>query len=329
MGNQKQTTMTKSGLYICFILLLGTSLAITSNNTEPSSEHVMKVMAKNDKVTVDTPTELAKADLVAPWHRIKKTHIHKIIGHVRKLHKHKLRVHKHKLIRHVTIHRTGGRHPRRHSGWGKRSLSHRVKFRLMVTNRRRRAIKMTWLNYHGKPVSYGLIQPGHTKHMNTYDSHPWVFTEDRVVRRYTGRGHRAGQRVHITIHGRRWGLHHRRHHRVVVHHRHHHRVAHLHKRVKLWGALHHLRHKAWLNRHKNWVKRHRNMLRKNRGWFKKHTKKNWFRRHRGWFGRWKRHAKRHHKRHAKRHARRHHRRHHRRSHVALGRRTMVRILNGG
>ncbi|KAL1275706.1 hypothetical protein QQF64_035329 [Cirrhinus molitorella] len=32
-----------------------------------------------------------------------------------------------------------------------------------------------WLNFEGKPVSYGYIQPRASLRMNTYLTHPWIF----------------------------------------------------------------------------------------------------------------------------------------------------------
>merc|ERR1719203_1913647 len=40
--------MTKSGLYICLVLLLGTTFAVNVKNIKPNSQASIKVMAKND-----------------------------------------------------------------------------------------------------------------------------------------------------------------------------------------------------------------------------------------------------------------------------------------
>lgn len=40
-----------------------------------------------------------------------------------------------------------------------------------------KAVAAFWLNYQGIRVHYGDIQPGDSKHMDTYVTHPWVFVQ--------------------------------------------------------------------------------------------------------------------------------------------------------
>ncbi|XP_067282995.1 von Hippel-Lindau-like protein [Pseudorasbora parva] len=42
-------------------------------------------------------------------------------------------------------------------------------------NKSSRNAEAWWLNFLGKPVSYGCIQPGKTLEMKTYLTHPWIF----------------------------------------------------------------------------------------------------------------------------------------------------------
>lgn len=41
---------------------------------------------------------------------------------------------------------------------------------------------MWWYNYQGTRVNYGVIQPGASMQMNTYETHPWVCTGDGEFR---------------------------------------------------------------------------------------------------------------------------------------------------
>lgn len=42
-------------------------------------------------------------------------------------------------------------------------------------NKSNRTAEAWWLNFSGKPVSYGDINPGKSLQMNTYLTHPWMF----------------------------------------------------------------------------------------------------------------------------------------------------------
>ncbi|XDV24891.1 hypothetical protein PO909_028921 [Leuciscus waleckii] len=46
---------------------------------------------------------------------------------------------------------------------------------ISFVNKSSRNAKAWWLNFKGKPVSYGEIKPGKTLKMNTYLTHPWIF----------------------------------------------------------------------------------------------------------------------------------------------------------
>ncbi|KAG1953130.1 von Hippel-Lindau-like protein [Pimephales promelas] len=46
---------------------------------------------------------------------------------------------------------------------------------ISFVNKSSRNAKAWWLNFSGKPVSYGDIKPGKTLKMNTYLTHPWIF----------------------------------------------------------------------------------------------------------------------------------------------------------
>ncbi|KAL4640673.1 von Hippel-Lindau disease tumor suppressor-like [Arapaima gigas] len=44
------------------------------------------------------------------------------------------------------------------------------------TNTSRHDVRVWWLNFSGRPVSYGVIKPGGSLKMNTFLTHPWIFT---------------------------------------------------------------------------------------------------------------------------------------------------------
>jgi len=46
-------------------------------------------------------------------------------------------------------------------------------------------VDLIWLDYSGNPVSYGTINAGETKNMNTYATHPWKVTSRRASARFT------------------------------------------------------------------------------------------------------------------------------------------------
>jgi len=46
-------------------------------------------------------------------------------------------------------------------------------------------VDLIWIDYYGKPVSYGTIKAGETKNMYTYATHPWKASSRRASSRFT------------------------------------------------------------------------------------------------------------------------------------------------
>ncbi|XP_018585381.1 von Hippel-Lindau-like protein [Scleropages formosus] len=56
-----------------------------------------------------------------------------------------------------------------------RSLSSDEPTYVDFVNESRRPARAWWLNFCGRPVSYGDIEPGGSMKMNTFLTHPWIF----------------------------------------------------------------------------------------------------------------------------------------------------------
>jgi hypothetical protein len=59
-----------------------------------------------------------------------------------------------------------------------RSLNSNFPTNVSFVNLRNTPIHLWWLNFEGKRVSYGTVQPYGRQEMNTYETHPWVIVAE-------------------------------------------------------------------------------------------------------------------------------------------------------
>jgi len=59
-----------------------------------------------------------------------------------------------------------------------RSLNSKYATPVSFINIRNTPIQVWWLNFEGKRVSYGTVQPYSRLEMNTYETHPWVIVDN-------------------------------------------------------------------------------------------------------------------------------------------------------
>ena len=56
-----------------------------------------------------------------------------------------------------------------------RSLHSRDRVRILFENKTSESrVNLLWLNFRGEEVDYGVLEPGETMHMNTFQTHPWT-----------------------------------------------------------------------------------------------------------------------------------------------------------
>jgi hypothetical protein len=58
-----------------------------------------------------------------------------------------------------------------------RSLHSNFQTKVFFVNRRASPVQLWWLNFEGRRVSYGSVQPNARMEMTTYVTHPWVITD--------------------------------------------------------------------------------------------------------------------------------------------------------
>jgi len=59
-----------------------------------------------------------------------------------------------------------------------RSLNSKYPTPVSFVNLRNTSIHLWWLDFQGKRVSYGTVQPNRRLEMNTYETHPWVIVDE-------------------------------------------------------------------------------------------------------------------------------------------------------
>jgi hypothetical protein len=59
-----------------------------------------------------------------------------------------------------------------------RSLNSTFPTHVSFINQRKTPIQLWWLNFEGKRVSYGVVQPYNRQEMNTYETHPWLIIDE-------------------------------------------------------------------------------------------------------------------------------------------------------
>ena len=60
-----------------------------------------------------------------------------------------------------------------------KSISGSAQIFMRIINQGNEELTLYWVDYKGGPKSYGKIQPGETKGMNTYETHPWLIANPR------------------------------------------------------------------------------------------------------------------------------------------------------
>lgn len=58
-----------------------------------------------------------------------------------------------------------------------RSLNTGIPIRVMFANHSPRVAQPIWIDFHGRPQQYNVLQPGTGQKMNTYVGHPWIFRD--------------------------------------------------------------------------------------------------------------------------------------------------------
>ncbi|GBM91718.1 hypothetical protein AVEN_7023-1 [Araneus ventricosus] len=66
---------------------------------------------------------------------------------------------------------------------GFRSGPSRKACRLHITNRTARCINIIWLDYYGREINYGFVEPGTIKPIQSFEGHPWICRDSVTKRR--------------------------------------------------------------------------------------------------------------------------------------------------
>lgn len=61
-----------------------------------------------------------------------------------------------------------------------RSIESRVPVKIVICNTSKRTVTVNWINYEGNEVLYGEMNPFHTRLINTYATHPWIFRDSQT-----------------------------------------------------------------------------------------------------------------------------------------------------